>query len=480
MELEDRLSFPWIIEKPATNMTLVMVDGNEHPSHGHAVEKIYLSAKALGISLLVLDNSGHWLEGSEFQDWREQFLPTKLVQPPDKGMTDRIVASIKQYGGRIDGIVTFRDSYKRCVAEVAQQLFLPTSKAEAYEIATDKHKLSVFEGREAYRIRSEADAARASSQIHSLWPVMLKPCSGSSSNACFRVGDAAELQQVYRKLQSAESPFHGAEFVIEPFCYGPEVIANFVLLDGEILFSEFMDTFPKTAELDLPETERTKTFVEQDMVVPTALPSTEIDTLRTSFLSSLLRLGIRNGILHLEGRVSHSTMGYNVEDGILDLHPLHSVSAVPPSPWLIEINPRPPASTVSEMTQLTYGIDYWGLALVLALDDKQRAQALSQAYHNGPRYTTVMVVIQAEYDKFSCEGIFDSDDICLDLLSRRPDLAKHISRCGCFIKRGQRVPHPSSGRNRWLAYFDVFSRKGRSAALQVAKEVREEVRFSFR
>lgn len=90
-----------------------------------------------------------------------------------------------------------------------------------------------------------------------------------------------------------------------------------------------------------------------------------------------------------------------------------------------------------------------------------------------------MVFIPADYPP-SCEDLYDSEDLCADLLSRRKDLASHISRSGCFVKRGQKVPHPSTGVHRFLAYFNVFSRKRRHEALQLAKEVRDEVRYSFK
>lgn len=480
VELENRLSFPWIIEPPITNMTLAIVEGGGYPSNGQASQNIYLSAKALGISLVVLDNSGHWLEGPEFQDWRQAFLPITLIQPPDAGLTARIVASIKSYERSIDGIITFRDSYQAHVADAARQLGLVTSGPEAYEIATDKHKLSIFEGREAYRISDGADALDIATKINSLCPAMIKPCAGWSSDGCFRIDSVSDLLGALKRLDSFDTSHHGADFVIEPFCCGPEVIVNFAMLDGKILFTEFMDTFPKTAELDAPQTGRTKTFVEQDMVTPSKLPAAELNLLRVCLHNSLLRLGIRHGILHLEARVKHSTMEYRVQNGVMDLRIRDAPSSVHPYPWLIEINPRPPGSTTSQITESTYGIDYWGLALLLALGDGQRAEALSKPYSNGPQYTAAMVVIQVDYDQLSCEGVFDSDDICVDLLSRRPDLAKHISQYGCFLKRGDKVQHPSSGCNRWLAYFNVFSRRGSSETLQIASEVRREVRFRFR
>jgi hypothetical protein len=86
-------------------------------------------------------------------------------------------------------------------------------------------------------------------------------------------------------------------------------------------------------------------------------------------------------------------------------------------PWLIEINTRPPGFTATQVIESTYGIDYWGIALLLAVSDKARARALSRPFANGPQYFSVMVFITADYDRHSCEGIFDSDDIYEELLA---------------------------------------------------------------
>jgi hypothetical protein len=183
--------------------------------------------------------------------------------------------------------------------------------------------------------------------------------------------------------------------------------------------------------------------------------------------------------MHLEGRVDHSSADYVMHDGIPDLYPRSPTSTRPASAWLIELNPRPLGMTGSQIVESTYGIDYWGLALLIAVQDKPRVRALSHPFKNGAQYYCVMVFIPADYPS-SCEGLFDSDDICVDLMTRRKDLARNISRSGCLVRRGQKVPHPSTGVHSFVAYFNVFSRKSRKEALELAKSVREEVRYCFK
>lgn len=54
-----------------------------------------------------------------------------------------------------------------------------------------------------------------------------------------------------------------------------------------------------------------------------------------------------------------------------------------------------------------------------------------------------------------------------------------VNRYGCLAKRGQRIPHPCSGANTVVAYFNVFS-ESRQEALEIAAEVKREMRYSFR
>ncbi|KAL7913113.1 hypothetical protein GGI35DRAFT_274722 [Trichoderma velutinum] len=477
-ELDNRLSFPWISSESVRRRTLVLVEGSRsRPDNGgSAAPTIYLAASALGINLVVLDNSGHWLEGPEYAHWREAFIPTKLTDPPEEGFADRIVKSVKTYGKPVDGIVTFCDSYATQVAQAAQQLGLRTASPDALRTATDKYLTSVFAGHQAYQASSPDEALEIVSKNNLPYPLIIKPCLGWSSEGVFRVDS---LDMLTTAVKSIDTSRHGSAFVIEKYCSGPEVDANFVLLDGEILFFEACDDFPKTADSNGPSVGSLNSFHELNSVYPSALPAREIDVLRNSLLDTLLKLGLHNGILHLEGRVENSSVDYKTQDGILDLHPRDTATETPePTAWLIEINPRPLGMTGSHAIESTYGIDYWGLAMLIAVADKSRARSLSQPFKHGAQYTCVMVFIPAEFPS-SCQGIFDSDDICVELKARRPDLAKHISRCGCLVKRGQRVPHPSSGINSFLAYFNVFSRKGRREALELADKVREEVRFSF-
>ncbi|KAI4779354.1 glutathione synthetase ATP-binding domain-like protein [Aureobasidium sp. EXF-3400] len=477
LDLEDRLSFPWIIHGPAEDKTLVLVDANgAHPEKGGSVPSVYLAAQALGIKLVVFDNGDHWLQEPEYAHWCEAFIPTRLTNPPEDDLTNTLLQSIKQYGKPIDGIITFADSYWTYIADAAKQEGIPTAPSEALKTATNKYLTSKFVGHEAYRASGPAESIDIAKKIELPYPLIVKPCDGWSSEGVSRVDSFDKLTVA---IDAIDKSRHGSEFVMEKYCAGPEVDANFVLLDGEVLFFEVCDDLPKSADTNGPTLGSLNNFHELNSVYPSALPTEEIELLRNSFLDTLLKMGFRDGIMHLEGRVDHSTVDYEMQDGISDLRSRSLAPTQPASAWLIEINPRPLGMTGSQIIESTYGIDYWGLALLIAVRDKSRVRALSQPFKNGAQYHCVMVFIPADYPS-SCEGIFDSDDICVDLITRRKDLARNISRFGCLVKRGQKVPHPNSGVHSFLAYFNVFSRKSREEALRLAREVREEVHYCFK
>jgi hypothetical protein len=465
-ELQNRLSFPWLTENQPPRQTLAMLCGGRYPpEYGGTGNSIYPAAKALGIDVVVFDAPGHWLEGPNYAHWREAFIPIELGRDP--GFPKRLADAIRKYGKKIDGIVTFFESYLVAVATAAAELSLPAQPPRAYEIATDKYETSLAEGHKAFRASSLDEATAIAHQAALSYPLIIKPCRGWSSEGVTRVQNNGELSAAIRAIDTER---HGTAFVIEQYCDGPEVDANLVLCDGELLFFEVSDDFPKSAEANATG----GNFIEFANVLPSNLPDRELDILRDSLLQSLLRLDLKSGMYHLEARVQHSRMEYVLKNDIMDLSHRQSPPNAEPRAWLIEINPRPPGIQTSDATACTYGIDYWGLGLLFPLADTARIRALSIPFVSGPQYWCEIVFIPVEHG-----GVFDSDDVCVELMQRRPDLAAHISKAVCHWKRGEKVPAPELGVTAWVAYFLVFSRMSRAHVLELAQTVRQEVRFSI-
>ena len=121
-------------------------------------------------------------------------------------------------------------------------------------------------------------------------------------------------------------------------------------------------------------------------VYPSRLPDSELQLIQSSLHASVLRLGFRSGIFHVEARVHNSSMHYAVDaGGILKLVlGLKSVTAIEPRVFLIEINARPPADFGLMTIATTYGVDYFALHARRALDDEARFKALACSFANKP------------------------------------------------------------------------------------------------
>lgn len=472
-EFSNRLSLPLMQSGTRPRRTIAILECGKSPASGLGIFK---AAKALNVGILALDKPGHWMSKPEYASWRDAFIP--LDRTPNEGLADRIVAAVQEYGQAIDGIVSFFDPLLPSTAAAAAKLGLPAAPVSAYEIASDKHKTSHFEGHAAYRVSSLEEALATARQETSklAYPLIVKPCSGWGSEGVFRVDSESDLIQA---IGSIDFGRHGSSFVMEKYCEGPEVDANLVLCDGELLFFEVSDDFPKDADGSPARDGNLQTFIEVANVLPSALPADEQEMLKDSLHQSLLRLGFRTGFYHLEARVQGSRARYEADqNGLVDLVVKEEneglVDDAPscPSAWLLEINARPPGLQASWASRATYGIDFWGLSLCFAMGETSTARALSVPFASNHQYWCQIVFIPVPRG-----GVFESDDICQELIQRHPELAGNISRSLCFFAKGDHVPDPSSGILTWVAYYLVISRKSRRDLMEVAQLVRRETRF---
>ncbi|KAE8846541.1 hypothetical protein HRS9139_01108 [Pyrenophora teres f. teres] len=176
-------------------------------------------------------------------------------------------AAVKQYkqdpGRSADGLLTAYESYHVAVATAAQQLGLSHEPLSAYEVATDKFKISLSEGRKSYTASSVDQGLHIARTEDLPWPLIIKPCRGWASELVFKVDDIEQLEQAAPRMRSDS---HGAQFVMEHYCSGPEVDINFVLYNGEVYIG--YET-PKNADGG------STSFGELDYLFPSQLPEAE-------------------------------------------------------------------------------------------------------------------------------------------------------------------------------------------------------------
>ena len=482
-----RLSFPWILDIPIPRKRLAIVEGRPHPSVSAASEGVFRAAAALDIGLVILDQEGHWLQSATNEHLRDEFLVCDLHV--DNGLASRIVETLSKSRGMIDGIVTYSDKHLVATAKAAQTLGLYTNPPEAVEACNDKRKMRemttpdlpilLTTGIEDLRMQLRSLAF----PLH--FPLIVKPSQGTSSEGVIKVPREADLEATVEKLQEK---FPGKKFLIEPYVTGPEVDANFVLLDGQILFNETNDDFPSSAET--PCASPSPSFAEMSTIMPSDLPQSELSLLRSSLLGNLANLGCRNGVFHIEARVKDSRKRYQMTDQRLELMDWQSDAACHPDPsvFLIEINARTPGHQESFAVEFTYGIDYYALYMLLATlpsslasrsDDTHtgderdfeselaRLHALSQPFPAHIQYPTHIVFIPVTRG-----GTF---------VSTKPlpqSLMDFIPHYRILMKKGQIVQNPEiEGRWPFVAYFLVTSKlvgkEGREQARALGETVRE-------
>ena len=489
-ELEYRLSVPWIAPPAAPNQReekrILWIQGRANILSS---QQFYLAAKALGIILVVADAPGHWMQDAEgpHAHLREAFVELNI--DGDADLTHRIVDAVRAYPERIDGIVTISDSRLPHVAKACEILGLPTERAGAYRIAGDKgatRRLVESQGGRESLVLADAEELEAEleKQVGGLvlrFPMIVKPCAGWNSDCVAKVHDVDELRAAVRRASErhAASPLGSKGVVVEPYIDGPEVDADFVIMDGEVLFCYITDDFPCSG--DSSEGGKGSNFMETVMDVPTALPENEQAILRESLPTTIKRCGFRSGIFHCEARVRGSSVQYRPreDNGILDLHARDDDKKEQPSCYLHEINARPPgyANTVSAL--LAHGVDYYALRLLLALgyekeEEKQRIRALAQPFRGGkPQYTPAIAVLPP-----TREGVMASEDCVVEFLEANPDLNEHVVWTETVKWKGDPVQGPASSELWTVGHVIVASRQGRKEAVEVAHRVRE--RFHYK
>lgn len=460
--LKDRLSFDWILaEKPAAK-TVAVVGGRpmfDTKNMSWGSRGPFEAAKALDMSVIVLDAAGHFMEGGKYAQLRDDFIAVDMTI--NDGLPARLADAVRTRG--IDGILTFSDEYVIVTAQAADILGLATEPTEAVLGAHYKDKTRELLANANFGTIKLDNSAQATDKevldrIRQLeYPLIVKPCRGAASRGVKKVQDEQALLESINNMERAGLAKYG--ILIEPYIDGPEVDANFVLWDEKVLFVELTDDFPCAA--DAAEATAADDFRETIMLCPTALSESEQESIKTSLGESLVKMGFRSGVYHVEARVQHSSKDYTVTDGVFDLvNRATQASTAQPRVFLIEVNVRPPGLDCAYSTLYTCGVDLCALHLLRAVQDGQRFKVLSKPFACHAQYWCGNCQIPVDRQE-----IVVPEDFCQKLLLRAPEVAPFVSRTEMFKHPGT-VVSPVHGVE-FLAYFLVYSRESRRHVLQM-------------
>lgn len=474
-QLSNRLSFPWIVPGLLQRKRVAWVQGRENID---VSRRAYQAARALGITLVIMDNKGHWLQDEAWSHLRESFVPLDIEIDP--GLAQRIVDAVHAYPHQIDGIVTISDFRLPAIAKACEILGLPTSPYQAYAIAKDKAKTRMLEpdAHESFTVSSneELQTALASRSSAPQFPLIVKPCHGYNSDCVSKVWNEIELAEAVRRASArhADAKDANTNVVVEPYIDGPEVDINIVLLDGEIISCEISDDFP--CDGDAEDANIDAGFQETKVVMPSGLPADERKTLRESLKRSILRQGFRSGVFHCEARVRNSRVRYSSRNGILDLQQKSEPPTQEISAYLHEINARPPGYLETAAVSMTYGLDYFAIRLLLSLgsEEKTRVRALAQPFLNGAQFhlsITIMPQLRA--------GIMKTEDAAESFLDEHPDIRQQVVDYDTQMKRGAVLEGPAAASLWWIAYFSLVSKESRQKCLELVDFVHKSFTYEL-
>jgi hypothetical protein len=496
-ELGKRLSFAWLASSPVERKRIALVGGASLAK----VTGFAVAASSLNVSLVVLDEASHWMSDESYTHLREEFVPFDMT--PDVDMAQRIATRLKRYqedGRHLDGVMTVDEHLLTIVARAAALLDLDASPPASVALAQNKFHTRQLDTNVYCRlVTSPDDFEKMLLEDGPMlrYPLIVKPAKGWSSEGVWKVGNEKELRNKVPLLwQQAFTAWHGHDVVIENYVEGPEVDANMVLVNGEVVFFEVNDDFPSPGDYDsdnLIREARVANFVETSNMLPSGLPSSELELLRQRLHELALAAGFRDGVLHIEAKLQNSSCHYareSVECGAGDLVDLRpkvandtdvAVRAMTSSDvFLLEINPRAPGWQEIEATARAYGVSYYTLSVLHAIRDRNRMTSLSVPFEDGAQYHMQLLFVSALKG-----GTYSYGDICATILSQHKDdlnqrghgRARIISST-TLMEDGQEVPDPSTGMvyGNFIAFFLIASRESRAEAIRLGNLVERVVR----
>ncbi|KAI1481934.1 ATP-grasp fold domain-containing protein [Daldinia eschscholtzii] len=496
-EVKTRLSFSWIVDRPLPRKRLALVDGKAYPDVSTAPLGIYRAARALGIELVVVDHDGHWIEDPSAKEWRDEFIACDMTV--DEGLPDRIANALSKSKGLIDCITTYSDKLLPATARAARKMGLYTSPPEAMDICHDKRKMREFTSSDTHMTVSGLADLKGRIELVTAplrYPLIVKPAIGYCSDGVAKVSSQTDL---FSAVQRIEERFPGIEIMIEPYILGPEVDANFFLFNGELLWSEINDDFPSSGDISRTCNEYNgqaqdatpsppNSFAELSTIMPSLLPEEEILLLTSSLTETLLKLGFKNGLFHLEARVKNSKMEYSMTDkGVELVHARNNTGVtVDPSVFLIEINPRVPGHQEVFAVEYTYGIDYFALHMLAALSPPHAPASQSDDENEDEDDIALKTIVRSLCEPLPPQRRYPSHVVFIPLdrggtfAGAKPlpeGLTQYVVESQVFLEKGEVLKDPAKeGRWPFVAYFVVVAKltgaEGRAQARMMGELVR--------
>jgi biotin carboxylase len=339
----------------------VLVVGAGYPGKRRAYERL----ASLGVSLVVVDEPGHWSESLVSDGLAGVWLPAPVTGDPDRD-APTVLDVLRRNHVDVDGVLTYWEDSVCVASRVAAALGLPGNPPDAVDAARSKIRMREVSARlglptpRAQRVRSLDELYAAAEQVG--FPAVVKPEFGASAMGCVRVDDLDSLPGVYSLVRDAVRPETDAIFragndlLLEQYLDGVEFDVDLVMQNGECAFRSVSQNWP-TAEPSLQET---------GLHCPPTHGPRAVRGLADLCVRTAREFGLHHGVLHIEGKCTSQ------------------------GPRIIEVNTRMGGGRVHEIVDAVWGVDLVEAQLRGGLN---LAQAL--APHRRPRCAVVNAIAYA-------------------------------------------------------------------------------------
>ena len=405
---------------------------------------MYEHARALGVSMVVLDGPGHWTQQDVQEGLFEKFIEVDLF--PTETLAERAFAAIQATGLHFDGVATVWDNAGPLAALLANELGLPGHPL--LSIGFSKNKVFTREvcmeagipSPRFFRIKSIADFDEAAAHVG--FPAVLKPNSGMASMFTYLIKDESDLRQRYRKIL-ADVQGHlknsavrsddfseliwarGLDMTLEEFLDGEEFDVDMLLSEGEPVYAG--------VTRDLPQ----PYMIETGSQMPPAFPQDKQDEL-INFTAEVLRtLGFTDGSFHVESKYTSN------------------------GPRLIEVNARIGGGPIYYFHREVWGVDLVEQYLLTCLGVPIRP-------HKAPQPLTCLLTSDLPSPSSGTVAHVDF----LQPIANHPK----VIRCRAAVEPGQKVTGPDMGVPDWLGEIMVYGATAEEAS-QTMEELLAQIEY---
>ena len=264
---------------------------------GYQVRSFSDVAKRLGIELVLATDRCHVLDNP----WNDGAIPIKFHDENNSIQAIKEAAASRPF----DGVLAVGDRPSLIAALAAGELGLKSHPPTAVRTASNKLKTRICL-RDAglpspWFISIPFDGDIQTLLSRAMFPCVVKPLSMSASRGVIRVETFRDLEKaieriraLFKKVDVHDNPANGA-LLIEEYLPGYEVAVEGLLTDGK---PEFLAVFDKPNQSDGPF------FEETIYVTPSDCSKQDLRRIRQSVISAVIALGLTNGPIHVECRVT--------------------------------------------------------------------------------------------------------------------------------------------------------------------------------